>query len=106
MKIEVAKPEYRPSKLRQSNTYIRKNRNGKVYLIQREENYQHTRTEKQANARSSFGNKCHLVGEWMKNPEVLKSEEYARAERAFKRQDRYSTFRGFLIGNAAKYGII
>ncbi len=106
MKIEIRKPEYRPSKLRESNVYIRQGRNGKVYAIQREENYQQTRTEEQAKMRSSFGQLSHQVYVWMHTPENLSSETYAKAERAFKRQDRYTTIRGFLMANADKYGIV
>lgn len=107
MKIELKTPKYKTADLRKSNIYMRQNKStGKLFAIQREENYQQTRTEKQAASRRGFGEKSHAVSEWLKVSENLNSKTYAEAERAFKRQDRYSTMRGFLIANAERYGIM
>lgn len=85
-----------------SNIHLRHNsRTGQSWSVTRDENYQFTRTDKQRDMRSSFGERTRTVSAWLRANPAGPDCSPARLEiqKLFDSQTRYSKIDGFLMAN-------
>lgn len=85
-----------------SNVHTRINRCNRQYEYHRVENYQYSRSEKQADMRQEWGERRKAISAWVKANSTPPTEAYIRAEKAFRRakyKGQYKEFHGFLMAN-------
>ncbi len=81
-----------------SNTIFRHfRRSGKTFTMEREENYQHTRSAEQGAMRAAFGEKSRAVKAWLRANSNPPTEAYLQLQRDFESQMKYDNFYNYLM---------